>query len=539
MVERPKKGNGEFLKGVLVLSMAAIIVKILSAVYRIPFQNIAGDIGFYIYQQVYPFYGVALILSTAGFPLIISKLVAEKKEAGNERELKEVLAASALTLGFIGLFLFFGLFFSADWIAEKMKDPGLAGLLRIIAFSYLIMPLTSVWRGYFHGKNDMVPSAASQLAEQFIRVATILLLTFYLLNTGHSLYGAGKGAVFGSLTGGFAGALMLLVFWFVRKENLHQELTGLRMRNMAKAAKTVLFQGLVFCITSLFLVLLQFVDSWNVFSLLMQGGMGDTDAKAWKGVYDRGQPLLQLGTTIAGSLALSLVPFITGYIKVKNKKALYKKTELAVRVSLMIGTAAAAGLIFLIRPVNRMLFTDEKGSVALAVFSMAIVFASLIMVLAAVVQSLGHPVWTISIIMIGIWVKWMLNEHFVPLFGITGASLSTVLALLVICVLFYTVLHREIGEPLIRWKSLSVILAGNLLMGLSLCVWNGLNLFFFETESRLAASFQALFGVAIGAGAYLLFVLKAGLFNKEELGAVPYAHKLVLFMDRSNRKYGK
>src|SRR3954462_12755550 len=58
-------------RGTFILTIAALITKILSAFYRIPFQNIVGDVGFYIYQQIYPFYGIAIVLGTTGFPVVI------------------------------------------------------------------------------------------------------------------------------------------------------------------------------------------------------------------------------------------------------------------------------------------------------------------------------------------------------------------------------------------------------------------------------------------------------------------------------------
>ena len=47
-----------FMKGAVLLTIAGFIVKLLSAVYRVPFQNLVGDQGFYIYQQVYPFVAI-------------------------------------------------------------------------------------------------------------------------------------------------------------------------------------------------------------------------------------------------------------------------------------------------------------------------------------------------------------------------------------------------------------------------------------------------------------------------------------------------
>ena len=42
------------MRGALILSLSSLIAKILSAFYRIPFENLVGNIGFYVYQQVYP-----------------------------------------------------------------------------------------------------------------------------------------------------------------------------------------------------------------------------------------------------------------------------------------------------------------------------------------------------------------------------------------------------------------------------------------------------------------------------------------------------
>lgn len=67
------------MKGAVWLTLASLLSKILSAVYRIPFQNMVGDIGLYIFQQVYPIYGIAMTLALAGFPIIVSRLIAEEK----------------------------------------------------------------------------------------------------------------------------------------------------------------------------------------------------------------------------------------------------------------------------------------------------------------------------------------------------------------------------------------------------------------------------------------------------------------------------
>ena len=67
------------MRGAVILSCAGLAAKILSAFYRIPFQNIVGNTGFYVYQQVYPIYGIGMTFALSGFPVYISKLIAEQE----------------------------------------------------------------------------------------------------------------------------------------------------------------------------------------------------------------------------------------------------------------------------------------------------------------------------------------------------------------------------------------------------------------------------------------------------------------------------
>ncbi|MGG4266009.1 putative polysaccharide biosynthesis protein [Peribacillus simplex] len=530
MAEKPYKTSNELFRGALILSAAAIIVKVLSAAYRIPYQNIAGDIGFYIYQQVYPFYGVAFTLSTLGFPVVISKLIAERESSKNNFVVKDILVTSFIVLSSIGIMMFAALFLGADWIAGWMKDPNLASLLRIIAYSYLLMPISSILRGYFQGINDMIPTASSQVAEQCVRVLTILVLSTIFVYQGYSHYVVGKGAVFGSITGGITGLVLLIAFVILKEEWKLFLRMKIKPVNFIKISKVLVFQGLSFCITGLILILFQFVDSLHLYSLLRDTGMGEREAKEWKGVYDRGQPLLQLGTVVANSFALALVPTISGFVKKKSEQELLNKIKLALRVSTTIGLAAAIGLLVTIKPVNQMLFTDAKGTITLAIFSLSILFTSIIMAEAAVLQSLGYSFVPVIITIIGVGSKWALNLVLVPHYKTAGAASATVLAFMIMTALFYMVLRVHIKKTIIEKKYLLIILKSTVYMGTVVLLFNALFQLMFLGESRMLATIQALIGVGIGAAVFVMTAIRAGLFGEEELSLIPAGSKLKRFI---------
>ncbi|OTE88426.1 polysaccharide biosynthesis protein, partial [Escherichia coli] len=82
----PKSQFKRTMEGAFILTIASFIAKILSAVYRVPFQNLVGDEGFYVYQQVYPIYGLAMTLALSGLPQFISRIVAEEPDPLKSKE---------------------------------------------------------------------------------------------------------------------------------------------------------------------------------------------------------------------------------------------------------------------------------------------------------------------------------------------------------------------------------------------------------------------------------------------------------------------
>jgi len=57
---------------------------LFGAVARIALPTLIGDEGVGLYQMAYPVYGMFLVISTAGIPVAVSKLVAEQAAKGNK-----------------------------------------------------------------------------------------------------------------------------------------------------------------------------------------------------------------------------------------------------------------------------------------------------------------------------------------------------------------------------------------------------------------------------------------------------------------------
>lgn len=518
---KTKKYN-TFLSGAIILTIATFVTKVLSAFYRIPYQNITGDIGFYIYQQIYPFYGFCLILATYGFPIVVSKMVAKRIEQGRKEEAESIIYISFWFLLVIGCLGFFTLFFGAHTIAELMGDADLYKLIRVISFSFLLMPFLSVTRGYFQGFGNMMPTAVSQVVEQIVRVSIIVLLSLFLVAEGFDLYTVGAGAMLGSVVGSLIGILVLL--FYLRNDFQAIFLRGWStISNKKIIIRTLFWQGIAICISNLVLIFIQMADAISLYSLLVQSGEHPEFAKTLKGIYDRSIPLMQLGTVVTTSFSLSLIPMITAAKERGDYQFIREKVQLAMKITFVIGLAASLGLASIISPANIMLFKNNDGSDVLAILAISILFSSLSITTASILQGLGESAKPALFVVLGGCLKLLLNYMLMPQFGIKGAAIATVIALLFIALCNSGWLIRVLHEPLIEKRTMIGVMVGGISMVAALTVFLhicgefGMQI---NEEHRGRATLEALMGVAIGGALYIFLIMKLHVFTKQEFEAV-------------------
>ena len=101
MSKQSKKPS--FLGGAAVLAAAVAIVKVIGAVYKIPFGNIVGSQGQTYFNVAYNIYNVLLTISTAGLPLAISKLTSQAHAQGRENQKRKIFRTAIWLFFVLGL----------------------------------------------------------------------------------------------------------------------------------------------------------------------------------------------------------------------------------------------------------------------------------------------------------------------------------------------------------------------------------------------------------------------------------------------------
>ena len=512
-----------FLGGAVLLSAAALLTKIISAGYRIPYQNMAGDLGFYVYQQIYPFYGFMAIVSLYGFPIVLSRQLAENNQ--------DVKATTGLY--FVGLLLFsivavvlmVGL---APWLAVWMGDPALTDVLRVTGFSFLFLPFLSVARGATQGQREMLPTAVSNVGEQLVRVTAILLITYLLMKTSADAYQLGSGAICGSLLGSFTGVIIL--FAYMKKMQISlgiNELKKFTLRNAINRIGSLLAQSVFICMNALVLIFFQFVDVFSMIHLLQNFGVSEMEAYQLKGIYDRGQPLIQLGTILATTLALAIVPAMAQARAEKNSKAVLGFQDMALRLALLIGGAATIGLVVIMDPLNHMLFTDQQGTTFLRVLVLSIAPCSVYLTAAAILQGYGSIRVPAIIIGIGLILKLLANVVLIPMYGATGAAAASTIAFTVMACLGLYFIKQVSGKLWRHTMPYLALLITLILLTIvtTICAWF-ISDWIGTGQRRLVDTGTALAISGVGGLVVLICLIRLPIFTASEWEQVPKLKKL-------------
>ncbi|MFB9770668.1 polysaccharide biosynthesis protein [Lactiplantibacillus modestisalitolerans] len=522
----PKDHLNTMFRGALILSVSSLVAKILSAVYRIPLQNMVGNTGFYVYQQIYPIYGIGMTFALNGFPNFISKLVAEQPDATS----KTLVTRRAFhILSGLSLLFFIGLQLGAHWIAVRMGDPNLAPIIVAVSWMFLFMPWLASGRGYYQGQFLMGPTAVSQLVEQVVRVGVIIMAAYFSLHRGWDAYHMGTWAMTSAPLAAICSSVIFLSFGL--EKLLAPAPTATRpLPSYRKLIKRFVVEGGTLCLVAAVVILLQLIDSFSVMRGLLRQGLPVEIAKSLKGVYDRGQPLVQLGLVIATSFSATLLPALTNALAKRKAIEFKRQTQAMVHVSLALSMAATVGLVVLMPEINRLLFGSIEGTTALRVYVLSILVAALITTYTSVLQSMDQYAALIVGIVAGLATKLLFNYVLVVHYGINGASLVTVLSLTVMFAVMW------LGSPEMLQKVL--LESGYLIKLVSLSGAMGLAVLFTNHQisalvgpvmanSRSMAGLNTLAGVFVGVVVFVAGAVVIRLFSIREWLVLPYGKRLI------------
>jgi stage V sporulation protein B len=511
-----------FIQGTIILIVAGLITRILGFINKIVVARIMGPEGVGLYAMAVPTLVLTITLTRLGLPVAISKMVAEAEAEGNQQKIKRILIVSLAITGILSLIFTTAMIVLAPILSQNFfTDERTYYPLIAIAPVVPIIAISSVIRGYFQGRQNMKPSAYSQVIEQVVRITLVAVLTSALLPYGVEF--AAAGAMISVVIGEIASLLYMFSMFKMKKR--------FKVRRgffkYLKEGRTTFNQLMRISLPT---TASQLVGSLSYFfeaivivrSLAIAGIASGMATKQYGELNGFALPLLFLPTFITHSLSVSLVPAISEAAAQKNYTLIERRLNQALRLALISGGISV--VITFVYAVPLMDLMYDAPNVASYVKVMAPFFILFYFQgpLAAALQALDLAKAAMYNSIIGAVVK--IAAIFAlatkPDLGIMGAALAIVIGIVLVTILHFATVVKVISYTIVvkdYLKGIFVILVTGW------CATFFYKMFYQEYELLTST----LLSIALTVSLYIILLLLFGLLKREDVIHIPFFKKWI------------
>lgn len=522
--------HSKFIKGAAILGIAGIIVKLLGAAYRIPLIGMISNEGISYYQTAYPIYVLLLTIATTGLPVAIAKMISEKVTLGDHLNADRIFKTTSTLMIAFGAISAVLVFFLADELVHQIKNENAYYALIALVPALFAAPVLSALRGFFQGRQNMVPTAVSQIVEQLVRVFAGLSLAYFFLPKG--LPQAAGGASLGGALGTVVAVMTMLFFYFKARKQTSleiQESAVDKKMSIREILRELLYIALPITLGASIVPLMDSIDVSLFSSRLQQAGYTILQANELHGnLKGLAQTVINFPLVFLGAISVSLVPSIAVYNAKRDSKKKENLIHSGLRLSFLISLPCAVGIFVLAHPIMNLLYSKESAETLLSagnllrLASFQLIFLGVVQSMGAVLMGLGHPGTSALNMFIGALIKVILSYVLmaIPSINIYGMVLSSLTCYIIAAILdvFFVLRITKIRLNFIDilWKPfISAIVMG-------VIVFFSYRGFGYLIGSRLST----LFSVIIGMIAYLVGLLMTKALKKEDLLMLPKGERI-------------
>jgi len=522
--------NG-FVKQAAILAGASLFVRLMGFFYRVPLTAVLGDEGNAFYGSAYQVYAFALNLSSVFMIAAVSRLTSERIALGQYKNAHRLFGTAmmfSVVLGVVGSLV---MFFGADVIVRVFRFPeGTFYAVRAVSPAVFIVSMLTVFRGYFQGMKTTMPTAVSQVVEQIFNVGFSLWLAFLFFDAadGFTRRYSAAGATGGTAIAALA-ALVVVVLIYLKvasvlkkraddDESEYKESRRTQLKIIVRTAFPMVIGLSIFSIANI-------LDTGMANSRIMaSGAFSEEEVNVMIGQFHGKFVLLTtLPVSLSMALSMAVIPEISASHITMDADAVKAKTNLALKLSMMLSVPAAVGLAVLADPILALLFPmHPDGGWLLRWGAVSIVFLGIVHVVTGVLQGLGHIKLPVLGVFFGVLVKLPINYYLmaVPNINILGAVISTIACFVVAAAINLFFLKKYTGIlPEIAGTFAKPIIASSGMGFVCFFVYRLLHMVAGNAVATLGA-------LGFGGASYVVFMVLVRGFGERELASLSIPTKV-------------
>ena len=520
-----KKQN--FLQGTALLAMATMIVKLVGALYKVPLNAIIGEKGFGYFSTAYEIYNILLMISTAGLPVAMSRMISQASSLEHYGQVRQVYATARrifLILGITGSVLMTAF---CRPLANFWNQPDAWAAIGFLGPCVLLICIMSAYRGYFQGQSNMIPTAVSQVLEVVTKLIVGMIAAVAFLKATASISLAAGGAILGVTASCLVSAVYL--FGCFRKSYRQLPEGTDTPKSFSSTAKELLKIAVPITVSSTILSIITSLSSKIYMGRLLGSGISQEAADTMRGIHVMTQTIYNMPCAFITPITVSIIPAITAQITLKKFKETRMTEESAIRVTGIFAMPCAVGLVCLAGPVTALLggYTGEKLALAtkmMTVLGISVVFNALVLVTTAIMQAHGNVNRPVINMLIGGVIKLIIVYVLTGnrAIGIVGTPIGTLTSYVVICILNVFSIRSLVADPPRMLVNLIRPLLASCIMGVA--VW--LSWWCLSMSGLTSRVLLAGIPIAVGGIIYVLAAIVLKVITKEDCMLLPKGEKI-------------
>lgn len=520
-----KKPNS-FFGGAAILAVGILVVKVISAVYKMPLVNILGSAGYADFTAAFNIFNILLMISTAGIPVAMSKMISgalEEKRINQAHKIFRVAFGFFLALGILCSLV---MLLFAKQFAALMNNNAAVWCIRVLAPSVALVCCLACFRGYAQGHRNMTPSSVSQIIEALFKLIVGLTLAWYLIRVLKKPDSVGAaGAIVGVTISELAAVLyMAWDFWKTRTSETY--IASDRPENSYNILRTCLTLAIPISLTSASTSIITAVDNSLVMGRLQNAlKLTEEAARSLMGNYTGVQTVYQIPPALMVAITASVIPAVTVCFTKRDRSGAARIVGSSLKTAALIAIPSGVGMIVLGTPITKLLFHSLDAEIAgpiLSILGVANIFVCMMLVCNSVMQSHGILNVPIVTMLIG-GVIMVLFDFFVvaiPSVNIYGSPIGTCICYGTTCVLDLIVVRRIVPRcPSFFSLFAKPVIASVVMGGAAWATYGLLNGVVGNTVATLAA-------VLIAVVVYAVLIVALKTLTRDDLSLMPKGDKI-------------
>ncbi len=536
-----KQKSQTVMYGAFILMISNILVKLIGALFKIPLTNLIGSEGMAYFNAAYSIYVSFYMISTAGIPVAISRMIATSNVKKNVREINKTFKIAFWVFFAIGVTGTAVMILLAKKFAGWSKlDNSFYAMIGIAPTLFFIC-LSSAYRGYFQGLQNMIPTAVSQVIESLGKLLIGLLAGWYFISRGYEIHIVAAYVI----SGVTIGVAFSLLYIMIVKSFSAKDFT-IDPAMPTRTTKDLLYELVIISIpisiASSIMGLTNVVDTMLVTKRMVESGADIAVATKSYGAYtSMAVTLFNMPTNLIYPFAISVLPALSALYSENNMEKAKSLMNSTFRVASIIAVPCALGLSGMSKPILTLLYkkeiieqigstTIDVAAPCLRILAISVFFVGMIAVTNSMLQAMHLQNKTIISTSAGIIVK-IISAYIllgIPSVGVLGAAVSTTLCYFTIMMSNMIFLLKNIKYfPNILSTFLKPIISGFACIAVCIFAYSRMCSFLPQKISTLA-------GIVIAAVVYVavLFLVKG--VSKEDIIMLPKGDKICKMLERAH-----